>query len=514
MASHKSGAGSGPNTDHKTMYEWPISSVARTLVTNRNVGSPSTINIMLTFPTAQDLDVEHLSARLVEVQQHWPLLSATVADQRSGRPKLQYRYSTWDPKQVLAHETYVANVNDAKAERDVVYDMALRMFQSKISFDQDPLWRVTIFRASTDAEQSRLYFSLTMDHVITDGRGAVKLAQALVADDISHLPKEDIELYEKTGLNSGLEERPSVLFILSAIFQLVLPPRLPAFTHKWIGYAPPWPQKIPRPTIDSPWKSSILDIPADLMLKLKEVGKRHGVATLNPTLHTAWAVTIWAMFARRAGNQVIRDFSIKDLRDVNKGDPYCLAGHATAYLWSTGALTDKTEFWALAKSYATVSVDPQACAYGDNLMRLLHLSKEGPIDPHGSKFRAPDTLELPAGDKRAHTRREEGALKKINSLSPYTEMSGIWSNVSYFHLPKGATDMIFGVSGNATGTAFNTCLIGHENGIRIQNAYSDGAAMKEEEVKEAERMCLGILETIARDEGKDVSVSVGELVGV
>lgn len=481
-------------------------------IINRNVGSPSTINILLTFPTPSSLDVASLTTRLAQVQELWPLLCVAIVDQRTTRPKFQHRHSVWETQQILASETYVANTDDPQAERDGVYDTAMRLFQTKVSYDRDPLWRVTIFRASSDAEQSRLYLALTVDHVIIDGRGAVKLAQALVAHDITQLPKEDVELYEKAYNNSGLDKKPPHSTVVSFLIHAVLYPRLPVFVQRWLGHYPHWPQKAHRPTINSPWKSSVFDVPADLMQKLKVVGKSHGIATLNPTLHTAWVVALWAVLVHKEPNQIIRDCSIKDLRDVSKGDPYCVGGHATIYVWSSGVMTARSRFWKTAHSYAAVSIDPKAHTRGLNMVNLSNLLKDGPMDPETSKYQPPDSLELPAGDKRAHTLREEDALKKINSMAPYTDLSGSWSNISYVTLPKGATDMVFGVSGKATGIAFNTCVVGHENGARFQNAYSDGAAMSEEEVKQVEKVCLDILKRITSDRKIDEDWCLSELI--
>lgn len=447
--------------------------------------------------------MHRLRERITKVQELWPLLSVTVADQRTTKPKMQYRYSTWDPDQILANETYVAKPNDPQADRDAIYETALRLFQTKISFDNDPLWRVFIFRASSDADNKRLYLSLTFDHVIIDGRGAVNLAKALVAKDISQLPKEDIQLYEKSGLGQEMDEKPPYSFIASIMGRAIVYPRLPALMQRWLGEYPTWPQRISQPTIDTRWRSAILDIPNDVIKKVKRVGPRHGITSLNSTLHTAWVVAVWVLFLQReeARSQAIKDVSIKDLRDA--GDPYCVGGHPTMYVWSSGILTHRTRFWALAKSYEIVSTDPRSAEYGLNMMKMLNLSENKPINPEESKFRAPHSLELPAGDKRAHTLREEDSLMKINSLSPYTGLSGIWSNLSYVGLPEGAIDAVIGASGSATAPAFNPVLIGHENGTRVQNAYSDGAAMTEKDVKNVQRLFLNILIDISREEKKD-----------
>ncbi|KAJ1552454.1 hypothetical protein HK405_011268 [Cladochytrium tenue] len=501
--------------------EWKVPNLAKFLIANRSVGSPFTINIMLTFSTLADLDADRLAERLTEVQHLWPLLSVEVFDQRTPSPKLRYRHASWPTERVLAFDTYAVNERDPKAERDEVFDKALRLFQTKVSFDQDPLWRVTVFRASYNPESRRVYLALTLDHAIIDGRGALKLAQALLAADISHLPKEDISLYVKVRESQKIDETPSILFVLGTIFREALVPRLPIFAQNWMGYVPAWPQKIPRPTIESPWRSSIVDIPVSVMKALKGVGKRHGVATLNPTLHTAWTVALWAVqILRKDGvdprRVQFRDCSIKDLRDMAKGDPYCLAGHVAMFLWSSGAIPGDgatTKFWDLARSYSAVSLDPQAHADGFDLMRMLNLVSDGPVDPSKSAARAPASEELPAGDKRAHTLCEAQALDKINSLSPYGGMSGIWSNLAYSALPRGATDMVFGVSGSSTGPAFYTCVVGHEGGVRLQNTYSNGAAVTAEEMRRAEELCLNVLESVAREGEEDRDWSLAELLG-
>ena len=243
----------------------------RLLITNRNVGSPSTINILLTFPSPSSIDLHQLGKRIIEVQQLWPLLSARITEQRTTSPKMQYSYWHWAPEQILYSTTYLANPDDLNAERDVMYDKALRMFQTQVSFDSDPAWGVILFRASSNPDDHRLYLALVMDHVLCDGRGAVKLAKALVADDIAQLPKEDIELYAKVRI--GADGLPPVSVIATTMFRHLVIPRLPGFMQNWLGYVPAWPQKISQPTIDSPWKSSIVDVSAGLMQQLKDIGK-------------------------------------------------------------------------------------------------------------------------------------------------------------------------------------------------------------------------------------------------
>ncbi|KAH7304055.1 hypothetical protein B0I35DRAFT_445791 [Stachybotrys elegans] len=490
----------------KAPYEWPLSNLARIQITNRNVGSPSTINVMVTFPTPSRLDTARLEARLAQVQELWPLLCVTIVGQRTPQPKMQHHYTQWETNQVLAYETYDAVPGNRAAERDAVYERALRLFQTKVSFDKDPQWRVTIFRAAQNAENERLYFSLTIDHVLIDGRGTVKLVNALLADDISSLPKEEPEFYHKAALGLGMDELPPYTFILSTIYREVLRPRLPFFIQRWLGYHPVWPQTIPQPTIDSPWKSSIHDLSIESTQLLKQAGKKHEIATLNPSLHTAWIVALWAVFIGQK-QEGFRDISVKDLRDVSKGDPYCLGGNATVFMWSSGILTPQSRFWQVAQAYAAVSTDAASHEEGTKFMKMLNLAPDKALDPESCTQRAPDASELPAGDKRAHNLHEEEALKKINSLSPYGNMSGIWSNLSYFPLPKGAIDMVFGVSGNATGTAFNTCLIGHEQGVRVQNAYSDGAAMREDGMKKAEQIFAKIIAAITSEQERDWSLA-------
>jgi hypothetical protein len=421
------------------------------------------------------------------------------------RPKIQYRYKSWNPSRILAYDTYAPNPKDAQAERDGIYEKALRRFQTKISFERDPLWQVVLWRADTDADKHRMYFTLLIDHLIIDGRGTIKLAKALVNRDISQLPKEDISLYTKIGLGQDMDVLPPYSFIASLMLKGATYPLLPGFLQRWLGQHPVWPEKISKAPIDSPWRSSILDIPSDVIQKLKKVGPKHGVASLNATLHGAWVVTLWALFLDRDENraQMLKDISVKDLRDVGKGDPYCLGGHPTMYIWSSGLLTGDTRFWAMTKTYEAVSTDSLAHADGTNIMRMANLFKDAALDPADSKHRAPDSQALPVGDKRAHTLREEDALRRINSLSPYDGLSGIWSNLSYVPLPERTIDMVIGCSGTATGTAFNTCVLGHENGARVQSAYADGAAMRERDVKEVERMFLGVLKSVAANGDRD-----------
>ncbi|TPX13601.1 uncharacterized protein E0L32_006072 [Thyridium curvatum] len=495
----------------EAVLEWPVPKFEEFIIANRNIGSSSTVSILLTFSSPSSLDSVRVTQRITEVQQLWPLLSITIADHRTPNPKIRYHSRSWDVGRILYRETYNATPSNPNRERDWVYDKALRLAQTKTASDSDPLWRVALFYATSDPENHRVYLSLAIDHLLIDGRGAVKLAKALVTSDISDLPKEDITVY-KAMHGKDYSGFPPLSFIIHSIFSMMVAPRLPNFIQRPMGYIPAWPRKITQPTIDSPWKSSILDIPSSLMQELKVIGKHHGIATLNPTLHTAWVLALWAVFIpeKKRKRLCIKDTSVKDIRDISQGDSYCLGTHSSTYLWSSGRMNSQSRFWELAKSYRAASMDSKMVSNSHKIMQLVVKLKNREMKPERCRYRSPNATTLPAGDKRAYTRFEEGGLRKINSTSPYGGTSGIWSNLSYVPLPEGAIDMLFGVSGNDLCAAFNTCVLGHEGGVRLVNAFSDGAAMTLAGVKKAEELFVRILGEIAAEGGRDWLV--GDLV--
>ncbi|WWC91282.1 uncharacterized protein L201_006225 [Kwoniella dendrophila CBS 6074] len=475
------------------LYFPPVVGPTKFLITNRNIGSPSTINITITYPSNSDAPTdEFLRNRIGKTQEIWPLLKCDIIDQRTTTPKIHCRSNPWTSTQILSEHTYTRKSDQSEDQiLNEIYEKALRSFQLDIDYSDKPLWGIKIYRSDTSEADGQTYICLLIDHAIIDGRGAVKLASALICDEeeFSKLPRETIEFYQTRPKQYPI--RPPIWFLIKTIFSLAILPNLPSWLSSWFGYKTIWPDELRKKPIEAEkWKSSIFSLDRETMQSLKQIGKQNGINTLNPLLYAIFCVAHWITFKSPLN---VNSFTVKDLR--NKTDPYCLFGRACV-ITHQHSYNDKTSIWELAKEYSKVCLDENRIQDGINLLRMIDLDKNEMLDTGptiisssslSSDLKSPKHEEFPKGDKTPKTKLEFKATEKINSLKTDNLISGIWSNIGYFRLPdKKCNDMIFGVSGNQTSTPYNICLIGHENGIRIQNTWLEDVVMDEKEVKSIE----------------------------
>ena len=78
------------------------------------------------------------------------------------------------------------------------------------------------------------YLAFTIDHALIDGKGVLRLTQALLkSDTIQDLPYEDFCTF--LPLADHIRERPSLYTIIKEIFKAFVAPRLPVLIRQW-----PW----------------------------------------------------------------------------------------------------------------------------------------------------------------------------------------------------------------------------------------------------------------------------------
>lgn len=431
-----------------------------------------------------------LRERIAELQARWAYLKYTIIDSRTPNPKLRRRSAPWPADEILFEESYT-RISDPEAQVSELYEGALRWFQRSNEYNNGPLWAVRVYRSPTPG--GREWLCSLADHVMLDGRGAVRLATALVAKDISELPAETDEFYEAIpSLSKGL---PPVLVIIQEVFKAIIFPKLPTWISSWFGYVPTWPGVYQNKCIDSPWRTSLLSIPRDLADRFKAVAKSHGLRTLNPALYAVFCAAHWATFNSPLALQMT---TLKDIRKPT--DPYTAMGFFT-FLVGTTPVGPHVDLWEVAQVYSRMCDAPGTLERGMNLIKMLELIPDGPFDPATSPP-APPNDRYPQGDKRAHTKAEAMVLRNINLMKPPQSGSGIWSNLAFMPLPDGADDMIFGVSASDTGgQPINCSTIGHEAGIRSEIAYLDGASMTREQVGRLHRNMRAIMEKVADGKG-------------
>ena len=267
----------------------------RYVLAHRSLGRPSTLLVLVTFSSPTSLpSTEFLARRVTEVQHHWPLVSCTLIDQRSPRPKLKESPIPWTERDLLFQKSYESGAGEL-ADRNWIGNDILHTYPSEVESPLEPLWRMTIYTSSVDPELRPAYFAFTVDHALIDGRGAIEFVRTLLEpESIEHLPYEDFSTY--STLADHLQARPRWTSILTAVFEALVAPRLPDFLRRWLGFPPTFPTMSQTPVRNCQWRSSFFDVDQSVVEKIKILGKENGVRTLNPILQTAWAFSPCALY--------------------------------------------------------------------------------------------------------------------------------------------------------------------------------------------------------------------------
>ncbi|WWD05323.1 hypothetical protein V865_003396 [Kwoniella europaea PYCC6329] len=456
------------SADTDTVEKRYLSLHERYSVCRRNSTFPAVVVVVVAYPNSSDLpSTSFLEQQITELQQHFPLLYASVEGSRTTTPYFQSRKEVWPPSVILFHTTYTP-LSDAKEELGEVFCKEPDVLAKKQDFYSGPSWQV---RLHTHPAHSRAYLTLAIDHIYNDGRGLIALLDCLLADDISSLPYE--KLFSIPRVEDTIDMKPSLGYFLPIVFDKLLLPKLPDFIQSYFKKSPTWPStSIRQGPIGLPAGQSIIAIPLDLLSKLKIVSKEHGIKTLHGLLKTIYMVGVWSVYRHTLTPFVIRGSTPRSERDPKLGHPLCTGNYVSSHKVDI-PLKGDDKFWTIATKVSDNLIDPQLIKFGRMDMGMLAWVPDGEFDP-------------PHEDSRRATKWEDFFLTQAYSETPFNE-SFSFSNLGVTKLPKRAEDLIWGQEASPYAPPFNVTLISHEGGLRLVTVWKEGSVAVKEEVKQMEK---------------------------
>lgn len=471
------------STAHSSFFfsNFEVSLHERFNITRRNAGYPPILVITASYPSDAAPTRAFLERRIAELQQHFPLLYIRIEGQRTTNPVEVLREEPWPAEDILDEGRYQPEDDDSLEIEKVL----VKNGQKKLSDDLNdrPLWQVTI---DTSPKKSTTYITLVADHLIVDGKGITIFFHALLAKDISQLPYEKLETIPR--LEDTINIKPSLSFLLPLVWQHLMLPRLPSFIQSLFSTVAPWPATHIResPLNCSPGYS-LLSVPANQMASLRKAAKAHYIPTLHAVIKSIYALAIWSKFRYTLSPFRLTASSPRSERDYKLGHAYCMANYVSSYKFDI-EFPSGENFWVVAKKISDYLVDPKSIESARMGMGILGNVPDGVYEP-------------PHADRRRPTKWEDFFLNEAASEKPFDEAVS-FSNLGYVELPENAKDMAWvQIGGSLASAGFCTTVLGHQNGLRLNTIYLEGAAVTKEDVKDIERLFTVIMERLIA--GKD-----------
>ena len=338
----------------------------------------------------------------------------------------------------------------------------------------NPLWHIGLH---TNEVSGAAYLTLSVDHMLVDGKGLFILFSALLAPDISDLPYESIPsipLLEET-----IDIRPGFMFITSIMLEELIAPKLPAWIRRSVVGTPSWPHVVSRsPALCDP-QISLLDLSLDLS-SLKARGKACGVPTLHPILKLAYVVALW---------HVLHEESFKvqtpgSVRSSKLGHSHCTANYTSSLVLDMMARPD-LDFWEEARRISRY----MSSATG----------KKRALEHMGALAYVPDPD--PAASKRQPDRPtgwEDFLGGKLDRLET-PSMSAVISNIGKVDLPQGAIDLIWGQGASPFAGPIEVNVVSHQAGMRATAVWREGAMISKDKVVEVNRVWERVLSRLSEE---------------
>ncbi|ODN81929.1 hypothetical protein L202_02272 [Cryptococcus amylolentus CBS 6039] len=490
----------------------PITFHARYCLARRNTGSPPILIIAASYPSSSvEPDYTFLSTRIVQLQEHFPHLYVRITGLRTTTPREELRDVPWTPAQVLREGKYEDKVDRSEELERVLFKEGQRMCGEDV--DHRPLWQISVWR---NPNKERVYITLAADHVIVDGRGLSLLFDALLFNDISHLPYEklqDIELLENT-----INIKPSLWYALPRIWQGHIIDKLPKFIQSFLVPRPSWPgAKIHSNPLDASPDCSMLSISADKISALKRAAAENHVYTLHPLLKSIFSLAIWSKHHSSISPFRLHAITPRSERNPTLGHAYCMANYVSFYNLQVkfGENGKEGKFYEVTSKMAGELVDATKLKEARMGMGIMAYLPNKQLIPEASSL-SPSSLNklqktdrssthstqafLSSADPRAATTWEHFFLQTAASVNPYTDAL-CFSNIGRTKLPPGADDLAWSqIAAGVAAAAYSCTVMGHEAGVRIGTIWVEGAAVFREDVKDVERRFMVIMERLIQGE--------------
>ncbi|WWC62843.1 uncharacterized protein I303_105441 [Kwoniella dejecticola CBS 10117] len=463
-----------------------LSLYERYSVSRRNIGFPSVIFFIVSYPTSSSLPSDaFLEDRIRKLQERLPLLNAEIRDYNTSKPYFAVRDEIRDPRDILFQTKYEPESSRQSEMEDIFIKEPLRLI-TKEDFYSGPSWQVRkhVHRSQNpaQAESSRAYLTLSIDHAFSDGQGSLSILRYLLAGDdetcqsIPHEPLERVTRYEDT-----INIKPSMRYLLPIIFDKLLVPKLPSFLQYYLRSAPTWPSSmIKNKSAEALPRQLLLFLPTELIDSLKYTAKQNGVKTLHGVLKAALLTSIWAIYG-----PTLIPFKVKgatprsDRNSMELGHPIC-TGNYVSFPKIEITLEGKDNFWNVAKQCSDKLSAPETVRQGRMDIGTLAYIPEPEKEKTNPQF--------PTG-------WESFLSDQINSDSPFGDALNL-SNLGKVDLPPRADDMVWGQRASPFAGAITCNVMSHKAGFRMIITWLEDSAVKEDEVLRLEKVFVGMLQRL------------------
>lgn len=526
----------------------------RYFIACRNAHHPLVITYITTYPSPSLLpSKEELQSRVEELQRRFPLLRSTVRNSRSTSPYFEENENIWPGGRMLRERTYGSQVDmdeSREREREELFKMEWEDLEGDQDYDTRPEWGVTIYRPRSSArshgtieagegegegegEEGRAYIALTVEHVITDGRGGMRLNDLLLnpsSTDSNEGEKEDLPSIP--AMDDHIAISPSIPTILRMILLIFLLPKLPLFLKRliqpydaWLGGLNGHGRVMKRSTSKGCERGvKVTLLSKGVMDKVKEVGKREGVETIHSILYVAYLTAIWSVYVYPKIDKDGEGDTPDPDQSQSKSKPkpettlftaqmptsernshpsfsYCTANYVGALMIDILISPSASFFRTSLEMYETYTSSSGISQSRQNMGFTSYLpNKSNPLSPSDPGYK-----------EDRPTSWEDTFLDIFEGEEPY-RYSTSFSNLGRIaKLPRGAEGVCWSLNSQAFQPPLTIDLVGHEGECEVVTTWMEGVGVEKEGVERVGSEFERIMRRLADWEGGR-ELTFGELV--
>lgn len=269
-----------------------------------NIGHPIVVTFVATFSSSSSGSISEpvLLQAITTLLSKYPLLRSVVKDRYTKTPSYQVL-----PLSITAEEVEEGSISAIKVlrieEEDPLSTLTTDQYllraqlkgESEFDLEKGPLWEVLWVKG----EKERLI--LAVNHVVSDGSGTrnlfgelLGLVNSLVKGTNLATTQTIVNQVLPPSLESTIDLRPSYLFMIRTIFNVLVIPLLPLWLkpkeevyYPFSSFASPSSSTTTTtPLYGTSTQIYSFTFPLSTVNALKEAGKLKGVKTLHPILNT------------------------------------------------------------------------------------------------------------------------------------------------------------------------------------------------------------------------------------
>ncbi len=460
-----------------------VTSHERLILARQNLGAAHAIVHAVRYPLPELPSRGFLEVRVSDLQFRLPRLNVSIAGPTSNQPRFE-NGAPWAAKEIVQEGYFAPNPhNDLDEEMASILSSQEEAFAAQ-DFDQSPMFRVSIL-TSPDREYG--YFVACFNHVMVDGRGALRLVHLLTAHGVN-LP---IEAFEKPArLDDTLDLKPDARYLAPIVFREIIVPKLPKPLQKKWKAKDPWPaERIGNHPTESPGAISFARVSLEVVEGCKRAGKARGVRTFHPILKMAYMAALWRVFgpgSTSTGNSLrLVALTSRDERRTRSGHSAITGCYVTNPEYYT-KVSGEHRFWSVTRTMANWLSD-RGVFTGRYNNGILNEIPDGltPMDPNY--------------DPAQPTGWEQYVGGRASAAAPFRNSIGV-HNLGMAALPQGAEDHAWSQTPSPYAPVWNINVLSHEGGLRLSAVFRDGSAVTKVQTDALLHILQVVLERIAFDE--------------